>query len=59
MINNHTGQHPALDTITRITTDIERLTRTFCVMAPRRRRLRRPSLDTAVIAEWLTQPEWT
>ena len=22
MINNHTGQHPALDTITRITTDI-------------------------------------
>jgi hypothetical protein len=25
MINNHTGQHPALDTITRITTVIERI----------------------------------
>ncbi len=24
MINNHTGQHPALDTITRITTGSER-----------------------------------
>jgi len=42
----------------RIAKDIERLTRTFCVIAPKRRRLRRPSLDTAVIAGWLTQSEW-